>query len=226
MAGLSTIDLVTMSVSCLLTLMILSYTVRDNPLFRLAVYIFVGVSAGYAGAVAWYQVLLPRLLLPLISGNFISILLAVVPLVLGVLLLMKISAHTARLGNISMAYLVGVGAAVAIGGAVMGTIFPQSQATMDMFSLNASDLGERFFEGSIILAGTLSTLIYFHFGAKATPEGPRRNNLVKVVGWIGQGFIAITFGVLFAGAYAAAMTALIERLSFILTFLRTLITGH
>jgi hypothetical protein len=47
--------------------------------------------------------------------------------------------------------------------------------------------------------------------------------LVTTLGWIGQVFIAITLGVLFAGVFAAAMTALIERLSFIWSFLAKLL---
>ena len=37
---------------------------------------------------------------------------------------------------------------------------------------------------------------------------------------IGRIFIAITFGVLFAGVYMSALTAMIERLSFIINFFR------
>ncbi len=36
--------------------------------------------------------------------------------------------------------------------------------------------------------------------------------------WLGRIFIAITLGVLFAGVYMAALTAMIERLSSILNF--------
>jgi hypothetical protein len=39
---------------------------------------------------------------------------------------------------------------------------------------------------------------------------------------IGQVFIAITLGALFAGVYATAITALIERLDFIMQFLQSL----
>ena len=69
-------DLVTGLLSFLLTLMILSYLVGDNPAFRVAVYIFVGVSAGYAAAVAWWQVIYPKVLLPLLTGSLIERLLA------------------------------------------------------------------------------------------------------------------------------------------------------
>ena len=112
-------DLVVGTVSFLLTFMILSYLIGDNPAFRVAVYLFIGVAAGYAASVAWWQVLWPRLMLPLLTGSFFERILAIIPLVLGVLLLMKLSPRTARLGGIPVAFLVGVGAAVAVGGALV-----------------------------------------------------------------------------------------------------------
>jgi hypothetical protein len=210
----------------LLTLMILSYVIKDNPLFRVAVYIFVGVSAGYAATVAWNQVLIPHLFIPLIRPvSFWDRILALFPLLLGALLLTKISPRTAHLGSPSMAFLVGVGAAVAVSGAVLGTIFPQTQASINMFNLNKPGTSplETFLEGTIILLGTVATLVYFHFGAKATPIGPQRSKLVNALGWAGQIFIAITFGVLFAGAFTAAITAFIERLDSIKNFIALII---
>ena len=214
------LDFVTAIVSFIFTLLVLSYLVGDNPLFRLAIYIFIGVSAGYAAAVAWHQVLWSKLFMPLIYGDTLERALALVPLLLGMLMLMKLSPRTARLGNPAMAFMVGAGAAVAVGGAVLGTLFPQTQASINLFDLKAGgSVSERIFEASIILVGTLTTLVYFHFSAKATPSGPQGSHLVDILGGIGQVFIAITFGVLFAGVYAAAMTALVERLSFLWSFI-------
>jgi hypothetical protein len=216
----SSLDLVTGGISFLLTLMVLSYLIGDNPAFRVAIYIFIGVAAGYAAAVTWHQVLMPRLVIPLRSGNLLTI----VPLVLGSLLLFKLSPKTSRLGTPSMAFLVGVGAAVAIGGAVMGTLFPQSRAAMNTLDPTSSSQNvlAHLAEGVVMLVGTVSTLIYFHFGAKATAEGSQRGKLVQSLGWVGQVFIAITFGTLFAGVFVAALTALIERLIFIISFLSSL----
>lgn len=213
------IDFITGLAAFLLTIMVLSYLIGDNPFFRLAIHLFIGVAAGYAGAVAWHQVLWPRLFRPIVYGTLVERLLAILPLLLGILLLAKLSPRAARLGNPAMAYLVGVGAAVAIGGAVSGTILPQSLATIQLFTPGEAGSAERIFEGSIVLVGAVTTLAYFHFGARATPAGPRRGKLVQGLGWIGQIFIAITFGALFAGVYAAAMTALIERIHFLWTFL-------
>jgi hypothetical protein len=56
-----------------------------------------------------------------------------------------------------------------------------------------------------------------------TADGaPRQNRILAGVAWVGRVFIAITFGVLFAGIYMSALTALIERLSFVLNFIRGL----
>jgi hypothetical protein len=235
-ASASVVDLITGGISFLLTLMVLSYLIGDNPAFRVAVYIFIGVSAGYAASVTWHQVLYPRLIVPLLSGSLADFLLAIIPLVLGLLLLLKLSPRTARLGTPSMAFLVGVGAAVAVGGAVMGTLFPQASAAFRLPGLArmSPELAqlfnsaipkaslERFFEGGVMLIGTVTTLVYFHFGAKPTPTGPQRGKLVSGLSWVGQVFIAITFGVLFAGVFMAALTALIERIFFIITFLSSL----
>jgi hypothetical protein len=218
------VDLVTGGISFLLTLMVLSYLIGDNPIFRIAIYIFIGVSAGYVAAIAWHQVLYPRLILPLFSASLAERLLLIIPLVLGLLLLLKLSPRTASLGSLPMAFLVGVGAAVAIGGAVMGTLLPQTQASVNAFNLSSAGQYqlERLFEGAFMLVGTVTALVYFHFGAKATASGPRRGKLVGLLSWVGQIFIAITFGVLFAGVFMAALTALIERLNFIITFLLSL----
>jgi hypothetical protein len=147
--------------------------------------------------------------------------LAILPLVGGGFLLMKISPRTARLGNLPLAYLVGVGAAVAVGGSVLGTILPQAQAAAGAFSPArlANDWFVYLVNGFLMLLGTITTLAYFHFGAKATPSGPVQRRLVRVLGWVGQFFVAITLGVIFAGVFTAAITALIERLNSVLSFI-------
>ena len=78
------INLVTGLISFLFTLLIFSYVLGDNPLFRIAVYIFVGVSSGYIAAVALWQVIMPRLVYPLMSaitsGTMLELGLMLVPL--------------------------------------------------------------------------------------------------------------------------------------------------
>jgi len=217
------VDFIATLLGFLFTLLVLSYLLRDNPLFRVAVSVFVGVSAGYAASIAWHQVLRPKLFAPLLNGTTGERILLIMPLLMALLLLTKISPRTARLGSPAMAFLVGVGAAVAVGGAVVGTLFPQVEASINLFDLSKTGFSppERLIEGSVILLGTLTTLVYFHFGAKPSPSGPQRSRLVNLLAWIGQIFVAITFGVIFAGVYAAALTAFIERLNFLWDFIRS-----
>ncbi len=210
------VDLIWTIVGFVLTLMILSYLFGDNPLFRLATYLFVGVAAGYVLVVVVQQVLLPKLVAPLFQGQLWGF----VPLLLGVLLLMKLSPRLAKLGNIPLAYLVGVGAAVAISGAILGTIATQLRATIGLFGLRGAPSPiTQLLEGVFFLVGTVSTLIYFQFGEKEKKKGvPQKRSLpMRILAGLGQIFLAITLGALFAGVFTAALTALVERLDFLWT---------
>ena len=213
-------DLIAGFVAFIFTLFIFSYLIGDNPLFRIAIYIFVGVSAGYVASVAFRQVILPDLLTPLVTGKTLLI----IPLILGVLLLTKVSPRLTQLGMPTMALLVGVSAAVAVGGAVTGTLFPQIGATINLFdthsATSAAQLVEMLINGAWVLAGVTTTLAYFHFSARTTSDGSvRRFGLIELIAFIGSIFLAITLGVLFAGVYSAALTALIDRFHFFGTLL-------
>jgi hypothetical protein len=209
------------------TLFVFSYIFGDNALFRIAMSIFVGVASAYAGVVAWYNVVWPQLLRPLIFGNQSERLFVLIPLFFCGLLLLKISPRFSRFGNPAMAYMVGVGVAAAIGGAVLGTIFPQISATINLFDMDAVRVEEnvvwQLARGGMILVGTLATLVYFQFGAvKSKGSSATRPEWLEWLALVGQVFIAITFGALFAGVFSASLTALIERLYFLLNFVFSL----
>ncbi len=218
----------------LLTLMVLSFLIRDNPLFRVATYVFVGVASGYAGAIAWHNVLRPGLIDPVVTrgpGALLDITL-VVPWVLILLLLFKLSPATSRLGSVSTALLVGVGAGVVVGGAITGTLIPQSVAAMATLSPTAvtpttGETGlERTFSVLVLLVGTVSTLVYFQFTARKTATGEaQRAALVNAVAWVGRLFIAVTFGVMYAGVLMATLVILSERVQFLVSFVAGLFSG-
>lgn len=222
------LDLISGLIGLILTLMIFSYLIGDSPLFRIAVYIFIGVSSGYAASVVWHQVLVPKLFGALQIGNPNQLILMIIPLLLCVSLLAKLSPRIAWIGNFAMAVLVGVGAAAAIGGALLGTLIPQARASMAALDFRSAASGTDAFlgllEGTVMLAGTVFTLASFHFSASRAPDGTaKRNRILEIIAWIGRLFIAITLGVLFAGVYMAALTAMIERLSASINFIRQLI---
>ena len=222
-------DLVWGTIGFLLTLMIFSYLLGDNPAFRLATYIFVGVTAGFVSVTVIYQVIIPQLVLPLMDGTLNERLIAAVPLVLSILLLLKIFPPVAHLGNIPMAYLVGAGAAIMIGGAVLGTIFPQVTCIINLFDLNTASSnpngpGYQLLIGIFIVVGFLSTLMYFYFGARQKPnQPPVRSPFVEKMSQIGQIFIGITLGSLFTGVYSSAFTALIDRVNSVWNFIHALL---
>jgi hypothetical protein len=213
-------ELIWTIISLVLTLMVFSYLFGDNILFRIAAYLFVGVASGYVFTIVVYQVILPRLVSPLLSGNF----LVIIPLVLGLALLFKLVPRLANIGSLSMAYLVGVGAAVIIGGAVLGTLLGQAGAAINMFDLksaNATGIPPllQVLGGGFTLLGTIATLAYFHYGVVPRPGQPaQRNSAITWLARFGQVFIGITLGALFAGVFTAALTALVERVIFLKDF--------
>jgi len=230
-AELGIADFLGVLVGFVLTLVVFSYVFGDNVLFRIAIHLFVGVAAGYAVAIAMVNIVLPQLVSPLLTGGPQERLAALIPFILSLLLLAKVSPRLSSLGTPVMAFLVGVGAAAAIGGAVFGTLFPQALAAMNMFGAQAllQDGGavgglSRFANAGVMLVGTLTTLAYFHFGAGSQKGAQKDRPLwLQVIAWIGQLFVAVTFGALFAGVYTAALMALIERLDFFLQFFGSLI---
>jgi hypothetical protein len=216
-------------VGLFLTLMVLLYMiVGDNALFRIVTYTFVGVASGYVTVLILFQVLLPRMFTIINSGSWAYM----IPFVLGLLLLFKLSPRLSWVASLPLAALVGVGAAVAVGGAIFGTLFGQVLGTVGMFSARGDGAAARFLEGIFLLVGIISTLAYFQFSARTRPvvsadaaapadgvgvsTAARRTLSLELLARAGQVFIGITLGAMFAGVYTAAITALIERIGFVI----------
>lgn len=203
---LPSIDFIGGILGFLFTVALLSYLLGDNPIYRLALHTFVGVAAGYIALIVIYQVLTPRLIVPLTSGDIDNAYLSVMPLVLFVFLILKLSPRTAALGNISIAYLVGVGTGVAVGGAVTGTLIPQIRLTWLP--------GESFLNAVLILTGTIATLIYFQFWMRGeTSSGTaERVTPMRFLADVGQVFLVVTLGVIYAGMILSGIAIFSERL--------------
>ncbi|MCI0398644.1 MAG: hypothetical protein L0332_02245 [Chloroflexi bacterium] len=191
----------------ILTILVFSFVIRDNFLYRLAVHLLVGVSAGYAVVVVVGEVLYP--VVQNIISDPVSEGLWLFPLALGGLLFLKVFPQTAMIGNSAMAVLVAIGAAVGLVGAVAGTLFPQviAEYTNGLIGFVAGLL-------------TICTLFYFHFTGRLTPEGqvvlpPWQ----QYVGFVGRVVITITLAALFAGALSTSLVLLTERVGFYITAL-------
>jgi hypothetical protein len=217
------IEFIGLALGFLLTILIFSYLLGDNPFFRLAIHIFIGISAAYVALVTINNVIIPRLILPLINNTGGERLLSIIILIPSVFLFIKIT-PLRNAGNWAVAILVGIGAAVAVGGAITGTLFPQILGTINSVDPSAYTITTTRWDlainGIIIVIGTISTLIYFHFGTQDIPgHSKERLRVIENISQVGKIFIAITFGALYASLYLSALAALVERLSFIWDFL-------
>lgn len=212
------ITLLTGLVSVLLTLLVFSRLLGDNPAFRAVQYLFVGVSLGYAFVVLYHQVLRPNALAAFSElGNPSALGVRLLPFLLGLLLLARLTGRqsVSWLANIPLALLFGVAAALAVGGALMGTLLPQ---LLDSARPVGGDPVQAV--GAVLLVlGVVLTLCYFYFTVpRETPIG----RVVALGASIGRWLLMIAFGFFFAGALLTYLTALNGRLDFVVSWFRSL----
>jgi hypothetical protein len=215
-------------IAALLTFLVFSYLFNgmfgrtlDLP-FRIASCLLVGTAIGFVGAVVLRTSLVPLLqrlvddavTLPDSLGVFVIDLL---PALLGASLLFKL-APTVRgssFSNFGMAYLFGIGAALAIGGALSGALVPQLQATMLSLAPQGDDLG--WVNNVLLVVGTLGAFLAFRFIQPGNRPYQRVYDLITGSwGTIGRAFIMIAFGALLASLITARVSALVGQLYFIL----------
>ncbi|HLA42510.1 MAG TPA: hypothetical protein VJZ27_03685 [Aggregatilineales bacterium] len=199
------LDLIAGWASLVLTLMIFSYLLSDNFLYRIAVHILVGATAGFAVIVAAESVILPWLDLTLLAeGSDANIgfrILSVIPFILGISLLLKQTTRFTTMGNPGLAFLIGAGTAVAIVGAITGTIIPLTRDAGQSFER------QNFFNGMVMVLGTIGTLVYFQYLAKRQVDGSiTRSLLMRLLAGTGQVFVAITFGAMYAGVVITSLS--------------------
>lgn len=194
-------ELVGLIIGFVLTIFIFSYAFGDNALYRLAVHILVGVSAAYAAIIVTRHVIVPNIQRVSENPTNPENLLWLVPIAL-LLLLYLLRRWT---GNGAVAFLMGVGAAVALVGAVRGTIVPLVTAVPDLI----------LFPGQSIVTAllTISTLMTFQFTRRINTEEPRWQTIFSQ---IGRAVIMITFGALFAGALNTSLLLLADRLDYLI----------
>jgi hypothetical protein len=208
-------------IAAILTFMVWSYLLGDNPAFRIAEHLFVGTAIGYAVLVAWFNVVQPALFG---AATRQSPALAAVPLVLSLLLMAKVRPAWSSIGNLPIAFLIGVGAALAVGGALFGTLWPQASATANL-SLDPGDYGDPqpvfastfFWQNLAILIGTIGTFFYFSFNIQ--PQGPLggfREGFTRFWSGIGRWVIVITLGALYGNTVMSRIALLIGRIQWLL----------
>jgi len=221
-------------IGLLLSVMVLSYLIKDNFLFRLASHIFIGVTAGYVLTLIFRQILWARAVIPLIEGSWLQRAWMIIPLLLVLLLILGQFPRYSGLSRFPLAFLLGLTAAVVIGGAIFGTLIPQVGAIVDAFDPNEwyaeqDQVWIKILDAVLMLVGTLGVLGYFHFGRKQETQHEedhqKRPAIFEGLGKIGQVFIGITLGAIFAGIFSSALWALIDRVISIFTWIQRLVGG-
>jgi hypothetical protein len=201
-----------------LTLFIFSFLYKDNPLFKIAEHLYVGVSLGYTIVKAYDTVVMTLIVRPIADKGEWSLL---IPVGIGMLMLARYVPKAAWLSRYAFAFIVGVGAGLAIPRTISSFILKQIEDTVRpvlsaspgggvMFSLDLLNPASNL-NGIIILFGVVSVLFYFFFSVEHTGTG-------KVVARAGIFFLMISFGAAFGYTVMARMSLLIGRLTDLIQF--------
>lgn len=184
-------------IAALLTLCIFSFLYKDNPFYKFAEHLFVGVSAGYWLCYYFYNMFIPNLWIPLFREGH---LLCIAPLVLGIMMLMRLSPKLGWLSRWPLALIVGTSAGYYLVTYLQTNALEQVGATL--IPLNSV--------GNIVLAiGVLTGLIYFFFSKE-------HKGIFGGAAKIGRYFLMIAFGASFGYTIMARLSLLIGRMAFLL----------
>lgn len=182
------------------TLAIFSMIFKDNPIYRFAEHLFVGLASGHA-IVMGINTLRNTAWNPAVQQGKIAMF---VPLILGALLYTRYIKSISWLSRYPVVLMLVVGSALGMRGAVQAQFLDQIAATFK--ALNSID-------AVIILVGVIGTLTFFFFTRSYT-------NLLKgPLAWlpqIGRTTMMIAFGASFGNAVMGRMVLLIARVKFLM----------
>lgn len=208
--------------AALFTLCILSFLYGDNPLYKLAEAVFVGVSAGYWMVVGFWTGIVQNLfsklapdlirssLLPGLPESQEQELIYLFPLLLSVLMLMRLSPVGGWVSRWALAFFIGATAGIRLLGYLQSDFLRQIQSTI----LPLVVVGSQGFDFSAslqnltIVVGVLSCLTYFFFSIE-------HKGAVGGVSRLGIWFLMITFGAGFGYTVMGRIALMAQRLEFL-----------
>jgi hypothetical protein len=201
-----------------LTLFIFSFLYKDNPLFKLAENLYVGVSVGYTIVKTYDTVIVHLIWKPIVENKEWTLL---IPVAIGLLMLTRYVPKAAWLSRYAFAFIVGVGSGLAIPRTISSFILKQIEDTVRPLMMLVPGEGITFnwsllnpassLNTIIILVGVSSVLFYFFFSVEHTGPG-------KAVARTGILFLMIAFGAAFGYTVMARMSLLIGRLTDLIEF--------
>jgi hypothetical protein len=215
------------------TLCIFSFLYKDNPFYKLAESVVVGVSAAYWMVIGFWSTVVANLFgkitpgimrdwgtLPSIKpeapafdwGQWPFLL----PLVLGVMLLWRLAPKGAWISRWPLAFIVGTTAGIRLFGflgadflsQITNTIQPFIVLTNDTTYPNAADAAIQTAKNFLLFVGVISGLVYFFFSIE-------HEGVVGKISKIGIWFLMITFGAGFGYTVMGRIALLAIRLEFL-----------
>jgi hypothetical protein len=192
-------------IAAFLTLCVFSFLYRDNPFYRFAEHLFVGASAGYLLASQYQDVIVPNVIRPLAQGGSPpKLVLVLIPLMLGILMVGRVSAKLAGPARWAIAFYVGVYSGIAITGYMQAQVFAQLSDAVKPFAP-----GWGAINSALVLIGFLTVLAYFFFSA---PHAGLHGASARIGVW----FLMVAFGASFGYTVMARVSLLISRVQFLL----------
>jgi len=196
-----------------LTLIMYSFLYRDNPLFKIAENLYVGVALGYGAVLTWYLSLKPEIVDPLVLAphaqarlDFLFARLRIIPIILGGLMLTRLSRRHGWLSRYTYTIMVGWGAGIGIPIVAHTYILQQVQPLLQ-------PVWGEFWNvvGSlVVLIGTVTVLFYFFFSVEHRGAG-------GAVSRVGIWFLMVSFGASFGYTVMARVSLFIGRAQFLLS---------
>lgn len=208
----------------LLTLCIFSFLYKDNPFYRFAEHLFVGVSAGYYIILNFWTVIIPNLWEPLTKtmanaggeagmgslflprlGDY-RIFLAV-PGILGLLLFTRMFGKIGWMSRWALAVIIGVYAGIRTTGAAQADFVAQVEGSLRPLWI-AGDVGASL--NAIVFACGIITSLLFFFYSREHKGG------LGVASKLGIYFLMVSFGAGYGYTVMSRLSLLIGRFVFLL----------
>jgi hypothetical protein len=209
-------------IAAIFTLSIMSFLYKDNPFYKVAESVVVGVSAAYWMVVGFWTTIVPNLLgklFPaLVKGWAMPGLEAqrelsyIVPLALGVMLLCRLSPKGAWISRWPLAFIIGTTAGIRLIGFLHADFLSQIRNAIVTLWVTSAE-GTFDFWGSlrnlILVTGVLSAIVYFFFSVE-------HKGVVGKTAKVGIWFLMVTFGAAFGYTVMGRIALLAIRLEFLL----------
>jgi hypothetical protein len=206
------------------TLAIFSFLYRDNPFYKIAEAVLVGVSAGYWIVVGFWDVLVPNLLgkispstvkawaMPGLSGaDAQRNLMYLIPLGLGIMLLWRLSSKAAWVSRWPLAFIIGTSTGLQMVAFLHGDFLDQIRNTILPLIVMKQGSFDPWgsLQNSLIVFGVLCCLVYFFFSFE-------HKGIMGKAANVGTWFLMITFGASFGYTVMGRIALLAIRVEFLL----------